>query len=238
MKHDTPDDDSSPNRIGTEQRSGREMAGDMHARGRLARLGRLYEVVNTAIEAILQAHSPSDLYRRLCDASVEQSKFLATTVYLREPGGTRLIGVASTGPIAQAVIGIYVSVDENLPEGRGIIGTAIRTGKSQVSNDILGDERLRPWWDIARKAGSKAVIALPLLQSGRSIGVLVYHSDVCGEFDSELVGLLERIEKNVAYALDSFDREAERDRAEAATLRGSRMYAALSATNEAIMHVE
>ena len=237
MKHDTQDGDSSPNRMGTEQRSGTEMAGDTHVEDRLARLGRLYEVVNTAIEAILQANSPADLYRRLCDASVEQSKFLATTVYLLEPGGTRLIGVASTGPIAQEVIGIYVSVDENLPEGRGIMGTAIRTGKSQVSNDILGDARLRPWWDLVRESGANAVIALPLLQSGRSIGVLVYHSGVCGEFDDELVRLLERIEKNVSYALDSFDRKAERDRAEAATIRASRMYAALSATNEAIMRV-
>lgn len=237
MKHDPQDDDSSQNSIPTDQRSKREITGNTQAEARLVRLNRLYEVVNTSIEAILLAHSPTDLYQRLCDASVLQSKFLATTVYLREPGGTRLFGVASTGPIATAVIGIYLSTDENLPEGRGIIGTALRTGKAQVSNDILGDERLRPWWDIVRKVGANAVVALPLLQSGKSIGALVYHSGERGEFDDELIGLLERIEKNIAHALDSFKRAAERDRAEAATLRASRMYAALSATNEAIMRV-
>jgi GGDEF domain-containing protein len=102
---------------------------------------------------------------------------------------------------------------------------------------MLSDERVRPWWDFVRKVGANAVIALPLLQSGKSIGALVYHSGECGEFDDELIGLLERIEKNVAHALDSFERKAQRDRAEAATLRASRMYAALSATNEAIMRV-
>ena len=56
--------------------------------------------------------------------------------------------------------------------------------------------------------------------------------------DEEIVALMARIAENVSVALDSFDRAAERKKTEEQKERLTRMFAALSATNEAIMRAK
>ena len=51
----------------------------------------------------------------------------------------------------------------------------------------------------------------------------------------ELVELLQRLADNVSFALENFDRADERRLADQQRERLTRMYTALSATNEAIM---
>ena len=62
-----------------------------------------------------------------------------------------------------------------------------------------------------------------------------FYLDRAGALDDEVVGLLERMVENVCFALDNFDREAERQRAERLNDRLARMFSALNATNEAIL---
>ncbi|HEV8314093.1 MAG TPA: GAF domain-containing protein, partial [Burkholderiaceae bacterium] len=205
---------------------------------RLARVEALYQALNSTLEAIMRASSLDELFRSVCEASVGGSRFVAATVFVREAGKASLKGVASTGPGADLVIGARISLDETLPEGRGVVGEAFRTQRPCIGNDMQGDERFRPWQDRARQANARSVAALPLLRSLECVGVLVYHSSEVGEFDEEMVALLERVSANLSFALDRFAQESERLHAEAATQRASRMYAALSATNEAIMRVQ
>ena len=56
-----------------------------------------------------------------------------------------------------------------------------------------------------------------------------------GAFTPELVELLQRLAENVSFALENFDRADERRLASEQKERLTRMFAALSATNEAIM---
>lgn len=204
---------------------------------RLARLTRLYNALNTTNEAIMRAATPQALYQAVCDASFHGSRFIATTVFLFDPADGLLKGTASTGALADVSLGFRVSSDAGVPEGRGTIGTAFRTGRPCVANDVLADDRLRYWHDTLRRIGGRATAALPLMKGGERIGVLSYCSSEVGEFDAEMIDLLERVSANASFALDRFEREAERLRAEAATDRAGRLYAALSATNEAIMRV-
>ena len=53
--------------------------------------------------------------------------------------------------------------------------------------------------------------------------------------DEEIVALMARIAENVSFALDNFERAGEKARADAQKERLTRMLAALSATNEAIV---
>ena len=205
---------------------------------RLARVEGLYRALNSAVEAIMRAKSLDELFVSVCDASLRASKFVAATVFVREPREGALKGVASTGPCAGIAIGARICVDATLPEGRGVVGEAFRTRRPCVGNDMLADERFRPWWEGARQANARSVAALPLMRSQECVGVLVYHSSEVGDFDADMVALLERVSANLSFALDRFAHEAERLQAEAATRRASRMYAALSATNEAIMRVQ
>src|SRR5204863_1955812 len=57
-------------------------------------------------------------------------------------------------------------------------------------------------------------------------------------FTEDLVGLLGRLAENVSFALDNFNRADEKVKTEEQKERLTRMFAALSATNEAIMRAK
>ena len=198
------------------------------AERRLPRLDRLYRALNATLEAIMRARSPDELYQSVCDASVNGAEFLAATVFLRDPGGPWLRPAAGTGPIAGKVQGLSLSIDGALPAGQGIVSTACRTRARCVTNDAQADPRMKHWWEVLREVGVNATAAWPLLRGGRSVGVLAYYASATNEFDEEMVGLLERLSANMSFALENFELQA-------ATQRAGRMYAALSATNEAIL---
>jgi diguanylate cyclase (GGDEF)-like protein len=127
------------------------------------------------------------------------------------------------------------SIDPAVIYGTGICGTAFRTQKICIHNNLRGDERVKSWQEDARRAEVGASAALPLIQSGTSIGILMVTLAEADSLDDEAVSLLARMADNLSFGLDNLDREVERKRSERASQRLAKMYAALSATNEAIL---
>jgi diguanylate cyclase (GGDEF)-like protein len=178
------------------------------------RLGKMYAALGASNEAILRAKNREELFKWVCDAAVHGSKFSNATVILAGEESKWVTVVASTGITAQITAGARISVDESIPEGRGTVGTAFRTQKPCVTNDYQNDPRLVPWREVARKVGWNSAAVFPLVQRGRSIGVLGFNSFEKGTFDEEVVALLQRVAENVSFALDNFQREEEREAAE------------------------
>ncbi len=183
-------------------------------------IGRMYAALSATNEAILRARLPEELYQQVCDAAVFGGKLISTSVLVPGPDGSSLEVVAIAGRGEEQLRGTHISVDESIAEGRNLVGIAFRTLQPCVSNDYLNDERTRPWHETARAAGVRAGAAVPLVRGGRAAGVLLFYSDEKGAFDEEVVKLLQRKAENVAFALDNFEREAERKRGEKA-LRAS-----------------
>ena len=73
------------------------------------------------------------------------------------------------------------------------------------------------------------------MRHSASVGVLLVFFGEVGAVDQEIVSLLARMAENVVFALDNLASEAARKKNERATRRLAGMYAALSATNEAIL---
>jgi diguanylate cyclase (GGDEF)-like protein len=204
----------------------------------MRRLNRMFGVLNATNEAILRARTPQDLYQRVCDAAFHGGKSLASVVLLAEPGSTWLTPVAGTGAIIEQVAETRVSIDPNHIYGAGVCGTAFQTQKPCVNQDILNSVQGKRWEKAGRKAGVAACVALPLIKAGVSIGVLVYLVGRSWAADEEIVALLARIAESVSSALDNLDRAEEKAHAEERKEQLTRMYAALSATNEAIMRAK
>ncbi len=180
------------------------------------RLGRMFATLSATSDATTRATSPGELYRQICEAAVQAGQFSLAAVLLAQGAAGHASIAAVSGHAAELMRALDISVDASLPEGRGLVGTAYRTGRPCVSNDFMADERTRPWHAQARKMEVAASAALPLVHGGRTIGVLLFYHGEQGAFDAEIVQLLERMSANVSFALDNFDREAERLRAEQA----------------------
>jgi diguanylate cyclase (GGDEF)-like protein len=192
---------------------------------------RTFAALSATNEAILYAKSPEELYEQVSKAAFSSGDFLATAVFLLEPGTDKLRFAAGFGEDIKRLCRIDITIAANTPEGSGVCGQAFRDRKISISNDFLNDARSLAWRQGASAGRVGAAAALPLTCNGRSVGVLLVTMREAGSLDDETVSLLERMSANISYALDNFDREAARARL-------SRMFAALSATNEAIMRAK
>ncbi|MGO8800638.1 MAG: GAF domain-containing protein [Roseiarcus sp.] len=199
------------------------------------RLARMFAALSATNEAIMRAATRAELFQLVCEAAVHGGRFTSTIIALAEAGSDFLRIVATAGPKAEQSKSLRLATTPEHPEGRGLSGTAFRTRRPCISNNYLVDERGAAFRQRALDRGAKSCAALPLLSDGEPVGVLLFVSSEQGAFTPELVELLQRLAENVSFALENFDRADDRRLADEQKERLTRMFAALSATNEAIM---
>ncbi|RJF96813.1 EAL domain-containing protein [Noviherbaspirillum cavernae] len=192
---------------------------------RLRHLVAMYAVLNATNEAILRATVAPELYERVCHAAVDGGKFRVTAIAIPDADSGAIKVVAVAGTQAQKIGGgAGISIDADSEQGQGLVGLAYRSGVACHSNDFLNDERTRPWHDSARRGGIHSGAAVPLLLDERVIGVLVFYSIERNAFDAETIELIERMARNISFALGNFAREAERRKAEQALRESEEKY--------------
>ena len=196
---------------------------------------RMFEALGATNEAIMRARTPAELFELVCEAAVKGGDFTATLVGLQQAGSDFFRIAAAAGPTAAKARNARLAISAEQPEGRGLSGEAFRTGRPCISNDYLAEIQERVLLDTVRREGTRSGAALALLRRGQSVGVLLFMSSERGAFTPELVELLQRLADNVSFALENFDRADDRRLAFEQEERLTRMLAALSATNEAIM---
>jgi len=198
----------------------------------MRRLARMFGAISATNEAILRAKTEQELYQRVCDAAVYSGKSAATAVLLAEPGSTWLKPVAVTGESLDLITRTQFSIDPDNEFGKGICGEAFRTRRPCVSTNI---SQATQGGQAGRESGLLASVAVPLIKAGESVGVVMFFVGKSWAADDEIIALLARIAENASFALDNFERANEKARTDGQKERLTRMFAALSATNEAIM---
>jgi diguanylate cyclase (GGDEF)-like protein len=198
-------------------------------------IARMFSALSATNEAILYAQSPDQLFQQVCEAALSSGDILTTAILLLEPGTGNLRLVAGAGRDIEPLRAIEISIDASKPEGLGLCGEAFRNRKPCISNDYINDDRSLAWRKGIEERHIGAAAALPLLRQGQSVGVLLVYLRDPGALEQEIVSLLTRMSTNISFALDNFDREKRRDSAETAREQLARLFAALTATNEAIL---
>ncbi|MCK1337570.1 EAL domain-containing protein [Bradyrhizobium sp. 38] len=202
------------------------------------RLARMYAALSATNEAILRARSRSELFDLVCEATAKGAKFTSVTIALADHHAELLRVVSCYGPNADQVRNFKFSTCDDVPEGRGLTGTSFRTRQPAVSNDVLADDRIAPWQASARRNGIASSAALPLFNGDQVEGVFLFNSPERDTFTGEFIELLRKLQANVGFALENFDRADEKAKADMQRNRLRGMLEALTATNEAIMRVK
>ena len=207
----------------------------VRAESQKERLTRMFAALSATNEAIMRAKSREELFDLVCEAAANGGRFTSTTIALADSGSDLLRIVAAAGPAAETTRHVRLSVDEARPEGRGLSGTAFRTRRPCITNDYMIDQRVAAFQAVAGTYGAQSGAAYPLLVRGEPVGVMIYMSRDKDTFTPEFSELLQRLADNVSFALESFDRADDKARTEIQKERLTRMLAALSSTNEAII---
>jgi diguanylate cyclase (GGDEF)-like protein len=176
------------------------------------RISCMLAALSATNEAIMRAKSRDELFQLVCEAVVEGAKFTSTTIALAPPDSEFLKVVATTGPTADYIRTLKFSTSADRPEGRGLSGTAFRTGQPAVSNDFQADVRTSHWHGSA--TGTKSGAGLPLMIGGNPVGVFLFLSSERDTFTPDFIELLRRLAENVSFALQNFDRADEKIRAD------------------------
>ena len=191
---------------------------------------RMFAALSATNEAILRATSEDELHQKVCDAAVFGGKLLGAGLLLAEPGD-QLKFVAGAGTGVEALRSAICSTDGDSDEGQGLAASAFRACRPFVTDDYINDESLRRWRGAAMRIGIRSAAAVPIKRQGSCIGAMLFYLDQPNALSDEIIRLLERMAENVGFALDHFERERARERM-------ARMFAALSAANEAIIRAK
>jgi diguanylate cyclase (GGDEF)-like protein len=203
------------------------------------RVARMFAALTATNEAILRARSANDMFQMVCDAAVDQGKLLGAAIFTPEQGSSWFKLAAQKSAFPKNTAKFRFSSDPTIPEGQGMGGTVFRTGKPCICNDVPNDPRTQPWLPLIRESGLTACGVFPLFVSAKTVGVMYFFfGSGIGRLDEEMSKLMGRLSENISFGLEVFEREINRGVAEEQKHRLTRMFAALSATNEAIMRAK
>lgn len=180
----------------------------------LARVNRLNVARSRVNQAIVRVHDRKTLFRRVCQALVEEGGFGMAWIGWRSARTQQLVPVGQWGEEGEYRSGIEVYTDDR-PHGRGPSGTAFRDGVPYICNDAFNDPSTVPWRAEFERRGLLASAAFPIRRSGRIRGVLAVYAKEVGFFRDKEIALLEEVAADLTFALDHFASEAVRRRAQA-----------------------
>jgi C4-dicarboxylate-specific signal transduction histidine kinase len=181
----------------------------------LRRLNRLYAVLSGTDEAIVRAADRDSLFQEICRIAVEQGGFLMAWIGVVDEETETISPVTWSGVNDGYLDNIRISTRE-IPEGSGPTGTAFREGRLVVMQDLINDPLFAPWREEALKRGYRSDVAIPLKVDGRPVGVLTIYSGETNFFDTQFGDLLLQMAEDISFALNSYQHEALRKKAERA----------------------
>ncbi len=185
----------------------------------LRSLNLLYSTLNGSNEAMVRAGTRRELCERICGVVAQQGGWRGAWIGFVDPATRRIVPEAWSESMAPFIENMVVSVDPEIPQGRGPTSIAARTGKPYFCNDVYADPVTAPWRGFVDKMGIGSAAAVPLRVDNEFTGVINLYAGQTNFYSPEVQALLIQLGDDTSYALDAFDREQRRRRAEDALLQ-------------------
>ncbi len=195
---------------------------------RVLDLANLYAALSEANATIARAEERGHLFQDMCRIAVTRGGFHFAWVGLTDEQSGVLVPVSSFGDAAGFLEGIELPVDASRPGGRQPAASAAREGRAYVCNDTLEDKRIAVWHERMRKCSIRSAASVPLLLEGKPIGSFSLYAREVDHFDDERMHLLNELASDISFALNRFEQEIRRQRAEAQIREARQQLQALS----------
>jgi signal transduction histidine kinase len=182
----------------------------------LQRLNRAWRVRSACNQAVSQCGNEPELLEKVCRAVVDAAGYqLAWVGYAMTDEAKSIRPMARAGE-AQSYLDNFVATWGEDELGLGPAGTAIRTGRPAVFNEVSSDPRFAPWYDLAKRHGLRSSATLPLIADGITIGGLMVYSNEPEAFDGKETELLQQAATDLAQGLMLLRTRVARQHAEEA----------------------
>jgi PAS domain S-box-containing protein len=186
---------------------------ERHAnRASILRYTQLYATLSQCNKAIVHCRSEAEFLQTICQVAVQRGGMKMAWIGLIN--SQALLPRASFGDNAGYLKELSISVDGHGPTGQGPTGRAISERQAVWCQDFLHDVSTAPWHMRGRAAGLAACASLPLFKHGVVVGAFTLYAADTNAFDPSTRELLAEMADDISYALDRFESEALRLKAE------------------------
>lgn len=198
------------------------------AEEKILKANRLYFFISQVNQMIVRTTNQETLFKEACRIAVELGKFSLAWIGLVDEATESVVPVVYAGEENKYLSEIKPISIKDIPEGHGPTGQAIRNGQYYICNDIEADPAMAPWKDAALSRGYRSSMALPIIKFGKVIGAFSFYAPVKNFFDDSEIALLEEATGDVAFALEVFEKEEMRRKAELGVAESERRYHTLA----------
>ena len=165
------------------------------------------KAMDRAVRAMRHSSSESELCQSCCDAiTIDAAYPLAWIGFALHDKDRNIDIVAKSGQDIAYLAEVKITwADE--PNGRGLAGSAIRSGKTHVVGNVDSNHILEPWRKVLARAGFHSAIGTPIFDGSECIGVLLVYSGQLNAFDEDSVSVLENLAEVIGFGVSLYRAE-------------------------------
>jgi PAS domain S-box-containing protein len=183
--------------ISAEKRANAKLAARENS---LLRMNYARSALGAASNALVHAENEPELVHAVCDAIAADDRFLAFFAWKPADPEADIAILALSGKWKGFLDGVHFNWSDG-PLGAGAAGSALRTGRTHVINDLLASPAYSPWRDRIREADVRAMMGLPILCEGETSAVLAVYAREINAFGKEEVALFEEFARNLSFGI-------------------------------------
>lgn len=180
----------------------------------ITRITRLYAALSQCNQAIVRCENQEDLFAQICLDAVRFGGMKMAWIGLIDPQTNSITPSADSGDETGYLTDFRISLDPANPESQGPVGIATRENQPYWSQDYKNDPRTKLWRERGARAAWRSSAAIPLHRAGQVVGAFALYSFDINAFDEPAQQLLIEMATDISFALDNFDRDEQRNRAE------------------------
>ncbi len=189
----------------------RDITERKRAERELRRLNWALRALSQSNSALVHAGTEQELFQACCDAIAGTEVYPLAWIGRTIDDPAHSIEVAAAAGKAVKYMQDFEVSWGDTPQGSGPTGTAIRTGATQVANNLAESAAYLPWIEGAHAHGLASSISLPIRANGSVMGVLTIYSREVNAFNRPEVDLFEELAADIEYGIASRRTSSERD---------------------------
>jgi two-component sensor histidine kinase len=179
----------------------------------LNKANRLYATLSQVNQTIIREWDKQKLFQEICDIAIKFGKFRLAWIGLVDEENKLVKPVAFSGKGSDYLNFIKISFSDFLT-GKGPSGRAIHEVKCGVFNDLENNPAFAPWRKQALEKGYRSSAAFPIRLNNKIIGAFNVYAVETHFFDEDEINLLEEAFMDISFALEKFEEEENRKKAE------------------------
>ena len=188
---------------------GRDITERIRTEQRVRQLNRTYAMLSDVNQLIVRERNPQAILDGACRIAVEKGGFPLAWVGLKDAADGCLKPTARAG-VTPEILASFDHIQAAAPSRCPVLSQVLETGGYVVCNSDGHDSQPTPWCRKTLHSGFSAMASFALTVTGRIIGTFNLYTSDAGLFSPEELQLLDELAWDIAFALESGERERER----------------------------